>query len=91
MSMRPHTATTPEVTVPAQNLIFVPLSQLRLSKRNVRKTLGASVTELAATIARIGPLQNLTVILARQDGLEAHAPDNPQSPAPGGPGRPSIG
>jgi ParB family chromosome partitioning protein len=64
MNARTNTAATPEITVPAQNLIFVPLSQLRPSKRNVRKTAGASITELAASIARVGLLQNLTVILA---------------------------
>ncbi|OGI54265.1 MAG: chromosome partitioning protein ParB, partial [Candidatus Muproteobacteria bacterium RIFCSPHIGHO2_02_FULL_60_13] len=43
---------------------LVPLSQLRPSKRNVRKTLGASITELAASVERVGLLQNLTVTLA---------------------------
>ena len=37
---------------------------MRPSKRNVRKTGGASITDLAASIARVGLLQNLTVILA---------------------------
>jgi len=52
---------------PAQNLISVPLSQLRASKRNVRKTktAGQSIDALAASIARVGLLQNLTVTLAR--------------------------
>ncbi len=45
-------------------MLLVPLSQLRPSKRNVRKTLGASITELAASIERVGLLQNLTVTLA---------------------------
>ncbi|MEX7575495.1 hypothetical protein [Pseudomonas aeruginosa] len=31
-----------EAAAPAQNLILVPLSQLRASKRNVRKTAGQS-------------------------------------------------
>ncbi|MFY1844954.1 MULTISPECIES: ParB/RepB/Spo0J family partition protein [Burkholderiales] len=53
-----------EIAAPAQNLILVPLSQLRPSRRNVRKTAGASVDALAASIARVGLLQNLTVILA---------------------------
>jgi len=53
-----------EVAAPAQNLILVPLSQLRPSRRNVRKTAGASVDALAASIARVGLLQNLTVILS---------------------------
>ncbi len=52
---------------PAQNLISVPLSQLRASKRNVRKTksAGQSIDALAASFARVGLLQNLTVTLAR--------------------------
>ncbi|GBC54735.1 putative plasmid stabilization protein [Stutzerimonas stutzeri] len=49
---------------PAQHLILVPLSQLRPSRRNVRKTAGQSIDALAASIARVGLLQNLTVILA---------------------------
>jgi ParB family transcriptional regulator, chromosome partitioning protein len=64
MNARTNTAATLEIAAPAQNLILVPLSQLRPSKRNVRKTVGASITELAASIARVGLLQNLTVILA---------------------------
>ncbi|MFC8751453.1 ParB/RepB/Spo0J family partition protein [Pseudomonas oryzihabitans] len=64
-----NTVTTQEVqaleaAAPSQNMLLVPLSQLRPSKRNVRKTLGASITELAASIQRVGLLQNLTVILA---------------------------
>ena len=64
-----NTVTTQEVqaletATPSQNMLLVPLSQLRPSKRNVRKTLGASITELAASILRVGLLQNLTVILA---------------------------
>ncbi|HHA2880769.1 TPA: ParB/RepB/Spo0J family partition protein, partial [Stenotrophomonas maltophilia] len=55
-----------EVADPAKNLILVPLSQLlpRRSKRNVRTTPRQSIPELAASIARIGLLQNLIVILA---------------------------
>lgn len=64
MNARTNTAATPEISVPPQNLILVPLSQLRPSKLNVRKTVGASITELAASVARVGLLQNLTVILA---------------------------
>ena len=64
MNARTNTTATLEIAVPAQNLILVPLSQLRPSKRNVRKTVGASITDLAASIARVGLLQNLTVILA---------------------------
>ncbi|WP_333984871.1 ParB/RepB/Spo0J family partition protein [Burkholderia orbicola] len=55
-----------EVADPTKNLIFVPLSQLlpRRSKRNVRTTPRQSIPELAASIARVGLLQNLIVILA---------------------------
>ncbi|MCR4158343.1 ParB/RepB/Spo0J family partition protein [Kerstersia gyiorum] len=53
-----------ETAAPAQNLLLVPLSQLRPSRRNVRKTAGQSIDTLAASIARVGLLQNLTVILA---------------------------
>lgn len=54
-----------EAAAPAQSLILVPLLQLRASKRNVRKTAGQSIDALAESIARVGLLQNLTVILAR--------------------------
>ena len=53
-----------EAAAPSKNMLLVPLSQLHPSKRNVRKTLGASITELAASIERVGLLQNLTVTLA---------------------------
>ncbi|MGP1681283.1 MAG: ParB/RepB/Spo0J family partition protein [Giesbergeria sp.] len=53
-----------QAATPAQNMLLVPLSQLRPSKRNVRKTLGASINALASSIHRVGLLQNLTVILA---------------------------
>lgn len=64
-----NTVTTQEVqaleaAAPSQNMLLVPLLQLRPSKRNVRKTVGASINELAASIERVGLLQNLTVILA---------------------------
>jgi len=61
-----HTAAALEVADPTKNLIFVPLSQLlpRQSKRNVRKTPRMSIPELAASIARVGLLQNLIVILS---------------------------
>lgn len=54
---------------PTKNLILVPLSQLlpRRSKRNVRTTPRQSIPELAASIARVGLLQNLIVILAADD------------------------
>ncbi|MCL6329934.1 ParB/RepB/Spo0J family partition protein [Pectobacterium carotovorum subsp. carotovorum] len=57
-------ATALETAAPAQNLLLVPLSQLRPSRRNVRKTASQSIDALAASIARVGLLQNLTVILA---------------------------
>lgn len=57
-------ATALDTAAPAQNLLLVPLSQLRPSRRNVRKTAGQSIDALAASIARVGLLQNLTVILA---------------------------
>lgn len=41
--------------------VDVPLSQLVLSKHNIRKTGGKSVDDLAASIAADGLLQNLTV------------------------------
>ncbi|TBU77293.1 ParB/RepB/Spo0J family partition protein [Phytopseudomonas daroniae] len=60
------TAAPLEVADPTKNLILVPLSQLlsRRSKRNARKAPRLSIPELAASIARIGLLQNLVVILA---------------------------
>ncbi|HBP5915838.1 TPA: ParB/RepB/Spo0J family partition protein [Pseudomonas aeruginosa] len=61
-----ETAAPLEVADPTKNLILVPLSQLlpRRSKRNARTTSRMSIPELAASIARVGPLQNLVVILA---------------------------
>ncbi|AWS99010.1 ParB/RepB/Spo0J family partition protein [Pseudomonas juntendi] len=61
-----ETAAPLEVADPTKNLILVPLSQLlpRRSKRNARKTPRLSIPELAASIARIGLLQNLVVILS---------------------------
>ncbi|HCF4374965.1 TPA: ParB/RepB/Spo0J family partition protein [Pseudomonas aeruginosa] len=60
------TAAPLEVADPTKNLILVPLSQLlpRRSKRNVRTTPRQSIPELAASIARVGLLQNLIVILS---------------------------
>ncbi|AYN20470.1 ParB/RepB/Spo0J family partition protein [Alcaligenes aquatilis] len=49
---------------PSQGMLLVPLSQLRRSRRNVRKTAGQSIDALASSIERVGLLQNLTVILA---------------------------
>ncbi|WP_442593374.1 ParB/RepB/Spo0J family partition protein [Parapusillimonas sp. JC17] len=50
----------------APERIQVPLSQLRVSRRNVRKTGagGQSIASLAASIERVGLLQNLTVTAA---------------------------
>ncbi|WP_334070735.1 ParB/RepB/Spo0J family partition protein [Burkholderia ambifaria] len=61
-----ETAAPLEVADPSKNLILVPLSQLlpRRSRRNVRTTPRQSIPELAASIARIGLLQNLIVIAA---------------------------
>jgi len=55
-----------EMADPSKNLILVPLSQLlpRRSKRNARKMPRLSIPELAASIARIGLLQNLIVIFS---------------------------
>ena len=51
---------------PSKNLILVPLSRLvlRPTGRNVRKTPRMSIPELAASIQRVGLLQNLIVIAA---------------------------
>jgi len=58
---------TLETADPTKNLIMVPLSQLvsRPSGRNVRKQASQSIDALAASIARVGLLQNLTVIQPR--------------------------
>lgn len=55
-----------EAADPTKNLILVPLSQLvlRPTGRNVRKTPRMSIPELAASIQRVGLLQNLIVIPA---------------------------
>ena len=45
-------------------LLLIPLSRLRPSSRNVRKSGGTSIPELASSIARVGLLQNLTVVAA---------------------------
>ncbi|WP_137891287.1 ParB/RepB/Spo0J family partition protein [Ramlibacter sp. 2FC] len=60
------TAITTAVVVPYE-LHLIPLSRLRPSSRNVRKSGGTSISELAASIARVGLLQNLTVT-ASPDG-----------------------
>lgn len=43
---------------------LIPLTQLRRSSRNVRRSGGTSIPELAASIARVGLLQNLAVVPA---------------------------
>lgn len=55
-----------EAADPSKNLILVPLSRLvlRPTGRNVRKTSRMSIPELAASIQRVGLLQNLIVIAA---------------------------
>ncbi|HBN9924167.1 ParB N-terminal domain-containing protein [Pseudomonas aeruginosa] len=61
-----ETAVPLEVADPTKNLILVPLSRLvsRPTGRNVRKTPRMSIPELAASIQRVGLLQNLIVIAA---------------------------
>ncbi|VTU38726.1 ParB/RepB/Spo0J family partition protein [Variovorax sp. PBL-E5] len=63
-----HEATAIAAAVAAvtasQELLLLPLSKLRPSSRNVRKSGGTSIPELAASIARVGLLQNLNVVLA---------------------------
>ncbi len=58
-----------EAADPTKNLILVPLSRLlsRRSKRNVRTTPRMSIPELAASISRVGLLQNL-IVIAANDG-----------------------
>ena len=58
-----------EAADPTKNLILVPLSQLvlRPTGRNVRKTPRMSIHELAASIQRVGLLQNL-IVIASADG-----------------------
>lgn len=60
-------AVTTTAVVAPYELHLIPLSRLRPSNRNVRKSGGTSIPELAASIARVGLLQNLTVI-ASVDG-----------------------
>ena len=61
---------TLEAAVPAQNMVLMPLSRLRPrpSKRNVRRKARTSIAALAASIRRLGLLQNLTVIPFGDDG-----------------------
>ncbi|AWP59356.1 chromosome partitioning protein ParB [Bordetella bronchiseptica] len=58
-----------EAADPSKNLILVPLSKLvsRPTSRNVRKTPRMSIPELAASIERVGLLQNL-IVTATADG-----------------------
>ncbi|KCV66821.1 ParB-like protein [Bordetella bronchiseptica 99-R-0433] len=58
-----------EAADPSKNLILVPLSRLvsRPTGRNVRKTPRMSIPELAASIQRVGLLQNL-IVIASADG-----------------------
>lgn len=59
-AMAGESVTVPEVA--PYELHLVPLSRLRPSSRNVRQSGGTAIPELAASIARVGLLQNLTVI-----------------------------
>ena len=64
-----HAIPAPQVPAqPSQQMLLVPLSRLRPSRRNVRKTAGTSIQALAASIERVGLLQNLTVTLAADGG-----------------------
>jgi ParB family chromosome partitioning protein len=58
-----------EAADPSKNLILVPLSRLvsRPTGSSVRKTLRMSIPELAASIQRVGLLQNL-IVTATADG-----------------------
>lgn len=64
-----------EAADPTKNLILVPLSRLvsRPTGRNVRKTTRMSIPELAASIQRVGLLQNLIVIAADGEHYEVVA------------------
>lgn len=65
-----HAILAPQVPAqPSQQMLLVPLSRLRPSRRNVRKTAGPSIKALAASIERVGLLQNLTVTLAADGAL----------------------
>ncbi len=63
------TAIPLEAADPTKNLILVPLSRLvlRPTGRNVRKAPRMSIPELAASIQRVGLLQNL-IVIASADG-----------------------
>ncbi|AOW13991.1 chromosome partitioning protein ParB [Hydrogenophaga crassostreae] len=65
-----HAIPAPQVPAqPSQQMLLVPLSRLRPSRRNVRKTAGPCIKALAASIERVGLLQNLTVTLAADGAL----------------------
>ncbi|MHC9162801.1 ParB/RepB/Spo0J family partition protein [Pseudomonas aeruginosa] len=72
-AIHPAASTAPAVLLeaadPSKNLILVPLSRLvsRPTGRNVRKTPRMSIPELAASIQRVGLLQNL-IVTATADG-----------------------
>jgi ParB family transcriptional regulator, chromosome partitioning protein len=55
------TSAVEAIATATYHLLLIPLSQLRPSSRNVRQSGGASIPELASSIARVGLLQNLTV------------------------------
>ena len=55
------TSAVEAIATATYRLLLIPLSQLRPSSRNVRQSGGASIPELASSIARVGLLQNLTV------------------------------
>jgi ParB family transcriptional regulator, chromosome partitioning protein len=57
-------AVTTAAEIAARGLLLIPLDALRPSARNVRKSGGTSIPELAASIVRVGLLQNLTVTAA---------------------------
>lgn len=57
-------ATAAAAVAAGQELLLIPLSRLRPSARNVRRGSSTSIPELAASIARVGLLQNLNVVLA---------------------------
>ncbi len=59
-AMTGESVTVPEVA--PYELHLIPLSRLRPSSRNVRQSGGTAIPELAASIARVGLLQDLTVI-----------------------------
>jgi ParB family chromosome partitioning protein len=56
--------TITDAAVVPYELHLIALSKLRPSNRNVRKSGGTAIPELAASIVRVGLLQNLTVIVS---------------------------